>query len=53
MQSNSNAAPAHLSRRGFLRLGLGGTLVLGGISLTATLSGCATAPAQPAPGQAG
>ncbi len=53
MQSESNPARASLSRRGFLRLGLGGSLFLGGISLTATLSGCATTPAPPAPGQTG
>src|SRR5690554_5639904 len=34
-----------LDRRSFLRTGLGGALFLGTVSLTAGLSGCATAPA--------
>ncbi|MBZ0335061.1 hypothetical protein [Marinobacter sp. AL4B] len=34
-----------LSRRSFLKTGVGGTLFLGTVSLTAGLSGCATAPA--------
>lgn len=42
--SNRPGTPA-LDRRGFLRLGLGGTALLAGASLTAGLSGCATAPA--------
>ncbi|WP_100637995.1 hypothetical protein [Marinobacter salexigens] len=36
---------ASLDRRNFLRTGLGGALFLGTVSLTAGLSGCATAPA--------
>lgn len=53
MQPQSEPARGNLSRRGFLRLGLGGTAFLTGVSLTATLSGCATSPAQPAPGRTG
>lgn len=34
-----------MDRRSFLRAGLGGTLFLGTVSITAGLSGCATAPA--------
>ncbi|EON93477.1 hypothetical protein MARLIPOL_05565 [Marinobacter lipolyticus SM19] len=34
-----------MDRRSFLRAGLGGTLFLGTVSVTAGLSGCATAPA--------
>ncbi|WP_417515679.1 hypothetical protein [Marinobacter sp.] len=34
-----------LNRRSFLRTGLGGALFLGTVSITAGLSGCATAPA--------
>ncbi|MFP3977064.1 hypothetical protein [Marinobacter sp. KMM 10035] len=34
-----------LDRRSFLRTGLGGALFLGSVSVTAGLSGCATAPA--------
>lgn len=36
---------ASLNRRSFLRTGLGGALFLGTVSVTAGLSGCATAPA--------
>lgn len=36
---------AVMDRRSFLRTGLGGTLLLGTVSLGAGLSGCATAPA--------
>ncbi|MBL1271495.1 MAG: hypothetical protein COB25_003505 [Oceanospirillales bacterium] len=35
-----------LNRRSFLRTGLGGALFLGTVSVTAGLSGCATAPAE-------
>lgn len=37
-------------RRSFLRASLGGTLLLGGVSLTAGLGGCATTPAGLQPG---
>lgn len=38
-------SPSTIDRRSFLRAGLGGTLFLGTVSVTAGLSGCATAPA--------
>ncbi|WP_166266585.1 hypothetical protein [Marinobacter caseinilyticus] len=41
-----HGAPATMDRRSFLRTGLGGAVLLGGISLTAGLMGCATAPAR-------
>src|SRR5690554_4370630 len=48
--SNTNTPTAELdslslNRRSFLRTGLGGALFLGTVSVTAGLSGCATAPA--------
>lgn len=42
--SENQRAPT-LDRRSFLRTGLGGALFLGTVSITAGLSGCATAPA--------
>ena len=38
-------APDNMDRRSFLRTGMGGALFLGTVSVTAGLSGCATAPA--------
>ncbi|GGE52140.1 hypothetical protein GCM10011533_00660 [Streptosporangium jomthongense] len=42
---HENQDAASLNRRSFLRTGLGGALFLGTVSVTASLSGCATAPA--------
>lgn len=39
------APPVAMDRRSFLRTGMGGALLLGTVSVTAGLSGCATAPA--------
>lgn len=42
---NTSDDQPELSRRGFLKTGLGGALLLSTVSLSAGLSGCATAPA--------
>lgn len=42
---NTSDDQPELSRRGFLKTGLGGALLLSTVSLTAGLTGCATAPA--------
>lgn len=42
---HSQSEPAQPDRRSFLKAGMGGALLLGGVSVTAGLAGCTTAPA--------
>lgn len=42
---HTDASPSDISRRSFLKTGLGGAMFLSTVSMTAGLTGCATAPA--------
>ncbi|ARU57683.1 twin-arginine translocation pathway signal protein [Oleiphilus messinensis] len=46
-----NTSSVALSRRSLLKTGFMGSIFLSSVSMTAGLSGCATQPAQPKPGQ--